>query len=248
MRPLFYFAVAAFLVISSLCVTSSSALAADDSASRTLYRYTGELVDEGNRPISGVFMLTFSLHRQEDDRDAFFRERRWVAVSEGQYEVLLGEIERAAAEWAGQEAFISVRLGENDEFLRHRYTPELVTPPRSREEVIAELEVTYADIAENALRAVEASIAEDCQTIGGLTLEEIDRYDEVLEQIVELERRVEDATGARLGNRTTTLERIGGSGGNSYSRSCPPGHVVTGARGGAGALIDSIELLCSPLQ
>ena len=108
--------------------------------------------------------------------------------------------------------------------------------------------VTFADVADRALFAVEADIADSCDTIGGMTLEELDRYEEVLEQIAELEAQVSRATGAQLGSRTTTLERVGGSGGNPYSRSCPPGHVITGVRGGAGSLIDSIEIVCSPLQ
>lgn len=229
------------------CFTFASPLTAGTVEDRVLFAYQGELVDEGNRPISGVFPLTFALYRQEDATEAFWKEVHWVSVDQGVYRVLLGLYESAAAEWDGQEMFLGVEVAES-EFLRHPFTPTLTPPPRTREEIIAELEVTYSDLADNALRAVEAAIAEDCETIGGMTLEELDRYDEVLEAVVDLERRVEEATGARLGNRTTTLERIGGAGGNSYSRSCPPGHVVTGARGGAGALIDSIELLCSPLQ
>lgn len=54
----------------------------------------------------------------------------------------------------------------------------------------------------------------------------------------------EQATG---GEEAQVLPRVGGTGGQAYVRECPPGMVVTGIRGSAGATIDSIQLICSPL-
>jgi hypothetical protein len=234
------------LVLVLLASTFASAKA---SAQAPLtFAYRGELIDDTNTPISGVFPLTFQLYRQQDASDAFWSETHWVAVIEGQYDVLLGRQTTLEQEWDGQAVFIAVELGDLGEFLRHAYTPNVLPEPPTRDEAIAALDVTFADVADRALFAVEADIADSCDTIGGMTLEELDRYEEVLEQIAELEAQVSRATGAQLGSRTTTLERVGGSGGNPYSRSCPPGHVITGVRGGAGSLIDSIEIVCSPLQ
>ena len=44
------------------------------------------------------------------------------------------------------------------------------------------------------------------------------------------------------------LERVGGAGGNSYQRQCPPGFVVTGFRGGQGQFLDSIEIVCNAIE
>lgn len=210
--------------------------------------YTGELIDEAGVPISGVFPLEFSLFEAEGSRTAFWTESRHVAVYEGAYEVDLGTLSPIPGDRVGSDAFIAVSIGDIGEVTRHGITLTPRATPQTRDEVIAELDITFADLAERSLFAVEATSAGDCRRVGGKTLEELDRYDEVLTEMASLRDRLDEVTGARLGSRTTTLERIGGAGGNPYSRTCPPGHVVTGARGGAGALIDSIEFICSPLQ
>lgn len=209
--------------------------------------YRGEIIDETGTPISGVFALTFKLYEEEGGQSAYWQEEHHVAVYEGLYDVVLGEGNLVPTERSGQTAFIAVEVAEIGEFTRHDILlgPSVV---QSREEVLAELDVVFADLADRSLFAVEADEADDCLRIGGRTLEELDRYEELLGQISELRTQVDEMTGAALGSRTTTLERVGGAGGNSYSRTCPPGHVLTGIRGGAGALIDSVELICSPLQ
>ena len=122
-----------------------------------------------------------------------------AAASEGQYEVLLGEITQAPS---GLNKSLHQRaLGENDEFLRHRYTE--LTPPRRGHRGF---EVTY-DIAENALRAVEASI-EDCQTIGGSPSKRSTATTRCW-SIVELERRVEDATARACTYDDAERRRLG---------------------------------------
>jgi hypothetical protein len=41
---------------------------------------------------------------------------------------------------------------------------------------------------------------------------------------------------------------VGGKGGQRYERKCPDGFVMTGIRGGAGALMDSVEIICTQLK
>lgn len=227
-------------------LATPAAVAAQDGGFAFAYR--GEIIDDQGVPISGVFPLTFRLYRTEDGRASSWSEDGFVSVYEGVYDVTLGEESPIPREHANTTAFIAVEMGDIGEITRHSVVLTPITGPRSRDEIIAELDVTFADLADRALFAFESGSAEDCERLGGKTLSELDRYDEVLEEMAQLRDRLDDVTGARLGSRTTTLERIGGSGGNAYSRTCPPGHVVTGARGGMGALIDSIELICSPLQ
>lgn len=210
------------------------------------FDYRGEVIDDNGGPISGVFSLTFRLYETGAD-DAFWDENHHVSVYEGGYDIVLGAATPVPNEHRGATVQIAVEVADAGEFTRH----DVVLAPstsQTREEVIAELDVIFADLADRSLYAVQAETADDCVRLGGRTLEELDRYEELIEDITELRGQVDDMTGAALGSRTTTLERIGGAGGNSYSRTCPPGHVVTGVRGGAGALIDSIELICSPLR
>ena len=210
------------------------------------FDYRGEIIDDAGTPISGVFSLTFKLYEEGDD-DSFWEEHHHVSVYEGSYDVVLGAENSVDDEQRGETVQIAVEVHEIGEFTRHDV---LLAPSitQTREEVLAELDVIFADLADRSLYAVQAEEADDCTRLGGKTLEEIDRYEELIADITELRGEVDEMTGAALGSRTTTLERIGGAGGNSYSRTCPPGHVVTGVRGGAGALIDSIELICSPLR
>lgn len=236
------------LVLSTLLGVFVAAAPANAQDSSFSVAYRGEIIDDAGVPISGVFPLTFKLYRSAEGRSGFWSEEAFVAVSEGVYDVVLGDTEPIPREHANTTVFIAVEMGEIGEIARHSIVLTPLTGPRTRDEIIAELDVTFADLADRSLVAFEAETAGDCERLGGKTLSELDRYDEVLEEMAELRDRLDEVSGARLGSRTTTLERIGGSGGNSYSRSCPPGHVVTGARGGAGALIDSIELICSPLQ
>ena len=232
------------IVLIALAISPAAAFAQDDV--RIAYR--GEITDDSGTPITGIFPLTFKFYPTAESERFVWEEAHYVSVYEGTYDIVLGAQNGIATDLVGTEIQIAVEVGSIGEFTRHGITVVPLTAPQTREQVIAELDVTFADLADRSLFAVEATSARDCSSLGGKTLEELDRYDEVLEEMVVLRDRLAEVTAARLGSRTTTLERIGGAGGNAYSRSCPPGHVVTGARGGAGQYIDSIELICSPLE
>ncbi|TVR02654.1 MAG: hypothetical protein EA398_07040 [Deltaproteobacteria bacterium] len=213
--------------------------------------YRGEVIDQDHVPISGVFRLTFRLHADADARTPVWEETHWVAVHEGMYDVLLGSVSPLPAERLAAPLWISVLLGSTGEITRH---PADLRPrqPVVDEARMAEIErLRFADVAERALFAEEAARAEDCRTLDGRTAQELDRYEELDGRIRELSRQRSDAPAAgavRVGRTTQTLPSIGGRGGQPYDRACPPNHVVTGARGRSGQLIDSMELICSPLQ
>lgn len=210
--------------------------------------YTGELTDDQQSPISGVFIVDFKAMANESATEPIWTERHFLAIDEGQYHVRLGSVQPIPASLANQSRILVVELLEFGEVARQPFTFVPAPPVPSREEVIAGLNLTYADVAERALLATEADAADDCLKLGGKSLDELDRYSELLQEITAVKDTLDGAAGIRLGTRTTTLERVGGAGGNPYSKTCPAGHVVTGMRGGSGDLIDSIELICSPLQ
>lgn len=209
--------------------------------------FVGEVVDPDGNPVSGVFPLTLRLFESADAGDAIWVDTRFVAVSEGRYVVGLGSAEPLPASLRGRSLFLGVTLA-GSEIARVPLTIEPDPPRRTRDEIVAEIDLTWADLSERAVLAHDAMHADDCDMVGGRTLAELDRYDELLAEIVRVRDAIAEARGARLSSQTVTLERIGGAGGNPYARTCPPGHVVVGVRGGSGALIDSIELVCAPLQ
>lgn len=210
--------------------------------------YRGELIDGDSRPISGVFPLQFDLYEQESGGPSLWSETHWVSVADGLYDVRLGRALPVPEDFGGRALYVGVRIAGGDELTRVQRTIEITPPAPTRDQIIGALAITFAELADRAVYCDEARIADDCQMLGGKRLEEVDRFDELLEQIIRLRGEVESATRVTTSSRTVTLERIGGAGGNPYARSCPPGHIVTGIRGGAGDLIDSIELVCAPLQ
>jgi hypothetical protein len=217
-------------------------------AAEVAMSYQGELIDGDSRPLSGVFPLRFGFFEGEAAETPLWSEVHYVSVADGVYDVRLGRLRPIPEDLDGRRLFVGVSVEGFGELTRVARTIELSPPPPTREEVIAALTLSFAELADRAVYCDEARVANDCGMLGGKRLEEIDRFDELLEQIITLRGEVDAATRVTTSSRTVTLERIGGAGGNPYARSCPPGHIVVGIRGGAGDLIDSIELVCAPLQ
>ncbi len=110
-----------------------------------------------------------------------------------------------------------------------------------------------SSFAEVARRAESAENADNADKLGGKTLaeleEEMERLSTRISELRKQQRDNGDNTGSvSLGSDSQILQRVGGTGGGPYVRECPPGHVVTGIRGTAGALLDSIQIICTPLQ
>ena len=107
---------------------------------------------------------------------------------------------------------------------------------------------SFADVADRALVATRAATADNCSTLGGKTAEEIDQSKELNKRVSELREALREKSSIKLGGQQQVLERVGGAGGNSYQRQCPPGFVVTGFRGGQGQFLDSIEIVCNAIE
>ncbi len=216
--------------------------------------YGGRLVDPEGRPISGIFPLTFSLYTAPGAKRAAWQEAIHVAVDNGVYAVELGRTRPLPKRLAVDKAEIGVALaGKRRELVREPLGPRATIPPADpAAPVIVTLEVpnvgarpgkggqSYADLAGMAYEAERSKVAE---RVGGLGEAEIR----------ELARSATPATSAasakaRVGADKRTTERAGGAEGRAYNLSCPAGYIVTGITGGAGALVDSISLVCSPLE
>ena len=207
--------------------------------------FRGELVDGDLQPISGVFPMTFKLYEAQDSAEPVWAEMQWVSVVEGEYRIDLGDTAAVPETLHGQTLIIGDELGTLGEITRHNVT----IAPAPEDGGPAPLpDLVFAHIAEHAQTTRYADEAGDCETLGGMTADDLNRYEEVLGEINELRAEIETRGAPQIGSRTVVLDRVGGTGGERYSAECPPGHVVTGIQGGSGALIDSIELICSPLE
>jgi hypothetical protein len=216
--------------------------------------YGGRLVDANGRPVTGIFPLTFNLYGDAKTKRPAWSDSAFVAVDNGIYAVELGRKKALPAKLDLAKAEIGIAMtGKKKEIVREALegTPA-VTPDApvvlnptpvagGGVKPSAGSQQTYADLAGYAYEAERARVAD---RIGGMTE-------------TDLRELAKSAAGAgaaptaakvRIGDEKRFTESAGGSDGRPYSISCPPGFVVTGIRGGAGALVDSVALICSPLE
>lgn len=238
--------------------------------------YSGRLQDESGQAISGVFQLDFALYDDPQGATPVWSERQYVAVVDGDYTVGLGakkplrpsslpEGAWIGVEWVGQGEL----LRDQFQFSRRAPAGDARTQPRDAQpapqarplsqETRQLLEaakqgrkITFADVAERAVSADSADFALRADHIGDMSAEDVKRSAQLaLDRLGAhiADPRAHDVTGGLgLGTDHAVQRRIGGSGGDPYQVNCPPGHVVTGIRGGAGKMVDSISIICTPLQ
>ena len=209
--------------------------------------YVGELLDERSSPITGVFPLTFSLYRDSASAEALWAEQQFVAVFDGMYTVELGRERGIPTDWAGEARVLDVSIVGAGSINRQ---PIILTPWRAPGEVPLPMVryESFVDLAGTAVHADTAGLADRCRTLSGQSVDDLDHYDELAARIAELRQRVSRPSGNRLGPEPVVLPRIGGGGGTRYERNCPPGFVMTGARGGAGSLVDGFRPICTQLE
>lgn len=215
--------------------------------------YRGVLQNEQGEPVSGVFPLNFQLYRGNMSADSIWSERHFVSVVDGRYQVRLGTRAPLARHLLEGDRWLGVELDGEHELLRDRLLVQRPGDGEGAEEVDEDSRVSYADVAERAAEAERARVAETAMSLDGLTADDLEEQSELA--IQRLGEHVADpdahqaAGGPTVGDTVTSAgEEVGGSGGSSYEMNCPDGYVVTGIRGGAGRVVDSITLLCSPLE
>jgi len=219
-------------------------------AGKTLV-HQGMLEDARRKPIGGVFPLSFSLHKKPKGGKTLWSESHFVAVDHGNYEVELGVTRPISDKLDLTKLFLSVSVTGGDEIVRERVNVKGLRDTREQpSEVTAAVSGPavdasrtgkggtkgIVDYAETAGLAYEAEHAKSADRIGSLTEED-------------LEERMKRSGGkARIGANKRFTSLAGGEAGLPYELKCPKGYVVTGVRGGGGIYIDSIQLICSPLE
>ncbi len=214
--------------------------------------YRGVLQNADGDPVSGVFELSFNLYHGSMSADPIWTENHYVSVVDGRYQVALGSDTALGAHLLAGERWLGVELQGEDELLRDQLTVD--TPDgKPLEETDAGESVSHADIADRAAEAERARVAETAESVGDMTAEEIREQTE--QALRRLGEHVSDpdahsaAAGSSIGStRRSAGDEAGGTGGTSYEITCPEGYVATGIRGGAGRVVDSITVLCSPLE
>lgn len=207
--------------------------------------YRGTLQNEAGDPISGVFPLTFKLYRGSMSAEPMWSETHFVAAVDGRYQVPLGHRTALGEHLLRGERWVGIELDSETEILRDRITIDGLDDgdddgqPGDR--------VSHADVAERSI------MADDALALDGMSAEDIeDMANLPMRRLGEhiADPDAHDAvSGPKIGSPSRAAdEQAGGSGGSPYDIRCPDGHVVTGITGGAGRLVDSVTIVCSPLE
>lgn len=222
----------------------------------TVVEYSGRMVDENGRPVSGVYPISFKLFGGTKSSRLVWSDRMWVSVVDGAYSVGIGA---------------SKLLPRNQDFTKLTLVVEIKGVELSRQpfmdaktaaKVAADMEkksATVADVklmegkehvpasntgsvkyADSAGYAVSAEHANNCDRLQNFTADDL------------VKKVLEEGGGGQgpvaIGRTRRYGDRVGGPGGDiEYNEVCPKGYVMVGVRGGAGKFLDSIQIVCAPL-
>jgi hypothetical protein len=232
-------------IMSFLVVFAVLTASVDAFAKRRVLVYTGQLLDEGARPIGGVFPLTFAFYNKRRGGKALWSETHFVAVDDGNYMVDLGRQTKIQPSIDLGKLYVGVRVAKGPELVRERFVAEGSEP----EEVIRHQTSKQGgkvpqggtvDYAEKAGFAYVAEKADSAVRLDGLTLD----------QLKKALGNKEGGGGGKvtIGTKTFEGDNIGGQGGTPFRQLCPEGYIMTGIQGGSGLYIDRMSIICSPLE
>ncbi len=236
------------ILLSATAVLAAPGDIGTTAAGDRVVSYKGKMIDEAGKPVSGVFPMTFNLHAGLRSKKPVWSESLWVAVDRGVYSLNLGEGKPLPAKLDLTKLVIAVEVRGVGEVAREPFVPAVsVTPlPASSSAAApavaagAKGSVRYADTAGYA---VEADHAKSADRLGNMTLEDV-------------QRRLLDDVGAAAGGGRSKVgaakrvgRSVGGPGGtDAFEDACPKGFVMTGIRGMHGNVIDSLQIVCSPIE
>ncbi|MCA9517089.1 MAG: hypothetical protein KC635_19235 [Myxococcales bacterium] len=244
----------ALLGATALLATPSARAAAPDP-SRVVYE--GSLQDASRQPLSGVYPMTFALYRSQRSSRPAWSEDLMVAVDNGQYTVELGSDKPIPKTLKIDGTYLGVAITDGKELYREKLDttgadaaaateePAPAAPATNGAQATAPTAPTTArpgsgtqSQCEVAGFAYECDRAKAAESIGGLSAKE-------LREAVEA---VKAGGKSSLGPKPRYSEAAGGPGGQRYELLCPKGYVVTGIQGGAAMFVDSLSIVCSPLE
>lgn len=214
--------------------------------------YQGTLQNEDGDPVSAILPLSFHLYRGSMSATPMWSETHFVSVVDGRYQVPLGYQSELREHLIDGERWLGIELDGETEILRDRLEVRRPDGDESKD-IEAGQRVSHADVADRAVEAERARLADNALALDGMTAEDIEDTAELAlrrlgEHIADPDAH-QAVTGPAVGGRTRILdERAGGSGGSPYDIRCPEDHVVVGIEGNAGRVVDNITIICSPLE
>lgn len=229
--------------------------AAKAEAVAQVVAYKGKMVDEAGKPVSGIFPITFKVYAGLESKRPVWSEAMWVAVDRGLYHVRLGEKKplpkadltklvlgvdiRGIGEVAREPLVAAAKVvtAATGPAKQGGGTPVAAASGSSHQAGA----VKYAD---GAGYAVEADHAKNADRLQNLTVDDLVR------------KIGEEGGGGAGGGKTVKIgtarrfgTHIGGTGGVSeYNETCPKGWVMVGLKGAYGNFLDSIQIICAPLE
>ena len=248
------------LAILLLCPSAAGAKGAKAYKGKDKNRiieFEGKLQNARRRPISGVFPIKFSLYKGPKGGKAIWSENHFVAVEGGRYVITLGNSKRLKKRLDLSKLYLGVSYAGGGEIQRERIEPQEAEPSvsatampvasqgqaaattsrRAPAPIRTSNGRTTVDYAEEAGVATYAHSAESAKRIGDLNEKDL---------LKRLDARSKGKVS--VGTKSRFSASAGGEGGSGYDLRCPKGPIVTGVRGTAGISLDSIQLICSPLE
>lgn len=251
-------------VVSAMLVVASMILPAGLSARPaqpappvrpTVVEYTGKMVDENGRPVSGIYPISFKLYTTAKTPKQVWSDRLWVSVVDGAYSVGIGSSKLLPRNQDFSKLMLAVEI-KGVELSR-----QVFMDAQTAEKVSADMQKkanTAADVkladdqgrtpssntgsvkyADSAGYAVSSEHANNCDRVQNMTV------DDIVKKVAE---EGGGSASASIGRTRRYGDRVGGPGGDfEYNEACPKGYVMVGVRGGAGKFLDSIQIVCAPL-
>lgn len=243
----------------------ASSKASQDKSTNIKILYSGQLQDGNGEPVSGIFPLTFKLYKHQLAAESIWQEQHFVAVVDGHYRLELGTRDALLPDQIEGKRWMGVEFDSEGEILRDQLIVTLTdsTQPGGLKNAGSasgasgsNRSSTFAEVAERANYAEHAALADRAEKLGDFDAEAIEKLSNLaLERLGEHLTDPDAHKGGKTGGRSAVgTERMlvdtraGGRGGEPYKIHCPPGFVVTGIEGGAGRLVDSVQIVCSPIQ
>ncbi len=219
-----------FGLFSMLCAEAI----ADESITVTR---AGRMVDEADKPMGGVFPMIFRLHPDAKSRRVIWTETHWVAVDLGNYSVRLGAMKPLPAARALQKAWMSVEVRGVGVVAREPWTDTAsAATTEAAPEKGAPSSKGDVRFAEASSFAAEASHAKNSDKLQDMTAADIIR------------KAGEERSDVTVGTAKRPGNKVGGPGGRPFEETCPKGYVMTGIKGASATYLDSIQIICSPLE
>ena len=216
----------------------AAAAHAEAGGKRTVLQFESTLRDEDQKPVSGIFLMEFNLHKPKQAK-VFWKEKHWVAIDNGHYSIQLGHAAALPKGLDPKTAVMAVNIVGVGQVLEEPLAGGAALTEVDDHGVASAGGKRIVPYAEKSGFAYEAERATVADRIGNLTAKMLQ---DALDALDKRKAKVKPSKNTHM------LTSIGGAGGTPFEAMCPAGMVVVGIRGGSGIYIDNFQVVCAPLE